>query len=486
MDKVGDSANTRSKGDDQKMTDQKSSVAIKSVTTTSKQSASGSNTITITTTTRTITGVKQSCQTPQNLVEKVSHADDTATMPGPTKSFGNTCKLRPYLRYELRKDQNISMLNSTKYKRAVICAPSWMHSTWKNFHLKSNLIPHDIGLQIVGALRSEGVINCTHFLDSLPKNSLIKLQLFSRNEQYNVTGAIKRGLYSEGIPQQVILSLKDLVRQTIIVGVGQTTHYGGYKTTSRPQNGRVYICDLSALQFQNKLNTGRLVLLSEHGTIAQGVLDEEIFENVVGQKRLSQDKINSIFPGNERYVPCRSKVFGGVYFDTVAYKRFVATDVVLAGLALNMIAEKDNGQGINFKFLKYGSGFFAGDFSAIIEKNILNGVLDGLESLFGRYDVSCIKQVELPFYENTERGRVSQIQETSGRPIVFSMEDALRHSKPGLVTATTNCGDPHAVLGNEMGYQSVDAAIAENLQDKGNQFCPLLNANFRQCHFDVK
>jgi len=57
---------------------------------------------------------------------------------------------------------------------------------------------------------------------------------------------------------------------------------------------------------------------------------------------------------------------------------------------------------------------------------------------------------------------------------IISRSDALKQTN-SYKTATTNCADPHAVMGNEMGYSSVDAAIAQNLVNKGNQFSPCLN-----------
>jgi hypothetical protein len=48
------------------------------------------------------------------------------------------------------------------------------------------------------------------------------------------------------------------------------------------------------------------------------------------------------------------------------------------------------------------------------------------------------------------------------------------------VTATTNCADPHVVMGNEMGFRSVDAAIAENLLSKANIFSPTINKSMKE------
>lgn len=274
--------------------------------------------------------------------------------------------------YELRKDQDFSMLHSPKFNPATISASSWVSAIWKKFLEHS--IPQDIGMKVVKIGRTGNEYDVTDFLHRLRPNSLIKLQLFSRNEELNVTGIIKRELYSKStLSTEVITSLKDLVRQTVIVSPAQSTHFGGYRIPRRVQSSKVYVCDLSALQFQNKFNTGRLVLISRYDTLQKGVLDDEISRNVVGEAKSCPE-----FRETQRYIPCKSSIFGEVLFDKVAYKRFVAKDVVLAGLALNREAARDHEQPINFKFLKYGSGFFAGDFTHIIETNILSGVLDGL------------------------------------------------------------------------------------------------------------
>lgn len=41
-------------------------------------------------------------------------------------------------------------------------------------------------------------------------------------------------------------------------------------------------------------------------------------------------------------------------------------------------------------------------------------------------------------------------------------------------------------LGNEMNYESVDAAIAENLESKGNPFCPILNPDIQEKFIDLR
>lgn len=88
------------------------------------------------------------------------------------------------------------------------------------------------------------------------------LQIVARNESSNTDGEINFENYI-GISREAVYSLKDLVRQTVIVGKDYTTNYGGYPYGNArvPQQDMVYICDLIGLQFQKEYNSGRLVIV---------------------------------------------------------------------------------------------------------------------------------------------------------------------------------------------------------------------------------
>ena len=98
----------------------------------------------------------------------------------------------------------------------------------------------------------------------------------------------------------MILSIKDLVRQCIIVGKDETTHYGGYGSKSVSQNQRVIVVDLIALQFQKEYNTGRLILIKPN-TI-KGELDDIIFRNVVGEEKRDHKESSILHLNPTRYV----------------------------------------------------------------------------------------------------------------------------------------------------------------------------------------
>lgn len=135
-----------------------------------------------------------------------------------------------------------------------------------------------------------------------------------------------------------------------------------------------------------------------------------------------------------------------------AYQKFVIGDVILAGLAIADMASK-HGDKVVFKFLKYGTGFFAGQFSPETIANILPAVVTGLETLFEQHGAKVggvIRHVEFPFYkmETESKARMDAIREKYSITYSFSMDDALKPTHEGLVVATTNCGDSMAVMGN--------------------------------------
>jgi len=382
---------------------------------------------------------------------------------------------QPKKAYKSRSDEDVK-----------IYAPAWVQDCLNR-----------IGKKLDGATIE--VMCGREIIDRLPLGStfsLRDLQILSRSELSNTTGKINFQNYP-GLSKEFVYGLKDLVRQCIIVGKDRTNNYGGYPRGAPlvPQSADVYICDLTGLQFQNEHNSGRLVLIGEEDQFPKGEFDEAIFQNVVGEPKKPFGQVSS----SKRYVRTKfTPKSGDVFFDTVAYKRFVAKDVVLCGIALDGLiagsdtsASADKGTGkkpIVFKFLKYGSGFFAGKFGPIIEEHILEGVIDGLEELFANYDVRHIGAVEFTFYsqDDVQEARLKKLKETHNVEYRFSYEDALKSTWPEYITATTNCADPHAALGNKMGYGSVDGAIASNLVDQGDKFCPLVNAKMRMEFVDIK
>ena len=251
----------------------------------------------------------------------------------------------------MRHDQSLHDQNNVLYQddNVLIVAPDWVQT---GLQIIKSSIAKEIDLVITDRKSNEIIHKTTGNI------TLKELQLMARNEESNTNGKIQFNNYV-GINENIVLSIKDLVRQCVVVGSDRTTHYGGYPTdTPRvPQNDRAFVCDLIALQFQNEYNSGRLVLIGDQ--LPKGLLDDFIYENVVGEKKLNRAQAANDRSGRFIFV-------NGVFFDQKAYIKFVANDILIAGLALNHCAREQ----LNFKFLKYGTGYFAGGFRSILESLI--------------------------------------------------------------------------------------------------------------------
>ena len=221
----------------------------------------------------------------------------------------------------------------------------------------------------------------------------------------------------------------------------------------------IVLIDLIGLQFQQEYNTGRLVLVAQD--LPEGAFDEYIFESIVGEPRKKFGQVKYDKTG-------RYKKYDHVYFDTYAYKKFVANDLLMVCLALH----KMNLVNVNMKFLKYGCGFFAGEYSRELDRNIGDGIYMGLEKLF-KSGKNMIKAFEFTFYDHFHE--IDRLCERYGIECKWSKEDSLKSTHPNQITATTNCADPHSVTGNEMNFSSIDATIGENILSKGFKFSPIIN-----------
>jgi len=179
---------------------------------------------------------------------------------------------RRTIRVDLRSDirPSTAVLLRSKDDRIKIYAPSWVKEA------QALLLPSFSGhtVSIFG--------HRNQFFKQIPigpkQLTLTTLQLLSRNECSNTSGAIAYDNYPSGIPKSTILATKDLVRHCVIIGKTETVAYGGYPRGSViPQVDPVYILDLAALQFQKPWNSGRLVLYNKD--LPTGDLDELIFSN---------------------------------------------------------------------------------------------------------------------------------------------------------------------------------------------------------------
>lgn len=331
--------------------------------------------------------------------------------------------------------------------------------------------------------------------------SLPEFLMLARNEPMNITGEINESNY-KGIHFDIIWWLKILVKFPVIVGRDQATHRGGYgsgrKEYSQPLP--VIVVDLSALQAQEHYNSMCLALVTEEksafrqregeaphsGAFSRAVLEETLYKRLMGHSRptiaaakAQPEKFREIAIGEET-----------VYFDTAFYQEVVARDFLTAIFAIgNYVGDSD--EKIWFKFLAYGTGYFADLFKqsglkAELPFYLLQGVFLGLVWAFKMGMPKSIKAIEFPFLlassltsEMKElRDRVISLCQANKIECVFSKDDALQE-RSGYTLALTNTSDPHAPMGNEIDNverpKSLDPAIAGNIIGRGDKFGPQLN-----------
>lgn len=95
---------------------------------------------------------------------------------------------------------------------------------------------------------------------------------------------------------------------------------------------------------------------------------------------------------------------------------FVKHDVILGGMGVYLMARTRFAEDqLAFKFLRYGTSFFGGEFAPELDRLITDAVLDGSEGLLAKPGVKdVIKCIMLPFYQHNER--MNKLEENLGSP----------------------------------------------------------------------
>ena len=135
---------------------------------------------------------------------------------------------------------------------------------------------------------------------------------------------------------------------------------------------------------------------------------------------------------------------------------------------------------LSLVFTNLSVNCMAEDFDKILPEHFERGINEGLRLLLemdnGNYNK--IKSFEFPFTDFNQD--IWDTCHKHGVECRFTKNDALKPTHPYLMTATTNCGDPHAPMGNAMEHGSVDGAIAENVASNCDKFNPVINTRMKQ------
>lgn len=317
------------------------------------------------------------------------------------------------------------------------------------------------------------------------------LHMMARNEDVNTTGTMNLALYP-GLTAEDVGLLRVWVKRSPGVGLCQATHYGGYPENSdlKEYSQQVIIVDQCGFQWQDDPhNTGYLFV--------DGL--------AIGRECLQfQEKARACFPeDNDEYYGLCSDVVCGKDVDRQYVRpsrlnknrleQAFAQEFLDALYAVEQHAADlfENGKNprlpknIHFRFLKAGMGFFSEGLHFLnpedahrLELIRLRGIQLALRHLClkGRdARPKWVKRLELPYselqdmpeamvqcYKKLMSSIFYQASFCGMNYVEDSKQDALAPVEEGYLLATTNCGDPHAMIGNEGGRMSVDANIACN------------------------
>lgn len=352
------------------------------------------------------------------------------------------------------------------------------------------------------------------------------LQLLARNESFNVDGFFKFYLYKGLMTQDQVVRLRCLVKATTLVGIDEVSSYGGYHIDrlSLAKSTKIIVIDQSVLQWKNHLhNTGGMFFYPNLDDANKAFIANKAF-SVGGYENFNnfQKDMYQAMYGRVRDQNAPSKQEDYIETNWLGVRGKLDLRGVRLGIkeeflqALNSAISSsdfvDENEKILFRFLKAGMGFFKSGLalsdqnSLKLENARIQGILDALKELdkvlpqdpkLREKFFKNVSALQLPFSRNEsspsfdpsqhglelsiELSLLSEIENLATKlGIEYKGDGRIDACQPeeGYVVATTNTGDPHALMGNEGGYQSVDAAISSNLVNPA-KFQHLYD-NFRQ------
>lgn len=339
-------------------------------------------------------------------------------------------------------------------------------------------------------LRDTPILGCTFInpytnaVETLPTDvtqlTARHLQIIARNQRSNTSGKLNMSLYNNKLIEQKVAALCCLVKATNIAGLVQVNASGGYNAHSAvpfatPQN--MIVIDQPGLQWQGDFrNTGGMCFYPADTTSTllpdnYAEWQSTMFQHMYGKQRPlapSSDSITVTWRGMQ----------GQLDLSLVAHAIAAEFSQALdAAVSQGNVCVAAN-QVINFKFLKAGMGYFAaglqGDTDALQHARLL-GILQALRQIAALPAeqrlamLGKVKRIELPrSYNAAFAHTLSQIahvvQHDLGLTWGGTPSEDVYTVREGYINACTNCGDPFAMIGNEGGYSSVDAAMATNAE----------------------
>lgn len=318
------------------------------------------------------------------------------------------------------------------------------------------------------------------------------LQIIARNESKNTTGVMNTHLYKDEQGQEQLTSdqiarVRCLVKGTTIAGVTLATAQGGYpvgqstrEVFKEPQ--KMIVVDQSGLQWQGDLrNTGGMFFYPDD---TKDVPPPKGCASWQEYASFQKDMFKAMYGKDRPQVPSDNTMdvtWEGVQgrLDLNAVALAIENEFLQALDAVVSQGNKDLNvnEKINFKFLKAGMGFFSKGLTDCDPNKLEIARLEGIERALQRIAnlpkeeqeiaLGKIKSLELPYSAVPPETdaiieRIEHLAQKLGLAWQGAANEDVFLPREGYVNATTNCGDPHAMIGNEGDYGSVDAAISTN------------------------
>lgn len=309
------------------------------------------------------------------------------------------------------------------------------------------------------------------------------LQILARTEQDNTTGVMNVALYQGLLNEDQVARLRCLVKATTIAGAAIVVATGGYGCPRAPvvPPQRMIIIDQAGLQWQGDLKNSGGMFFYPSGAYSASyqTWQREMFQAMYGYARPAEPSANSILV---RWLGGEGRLDLTQLTQAIKVEFSQALDAAVSQGNLALAPDEQ----IHFRFLKAGMGFFASGLTHVdfvrFEHARLLGIEQALQQIATLSEpqrqvlLGKVRSIELPFSGecrgqaivppeiNQTLLRISAIVGQLGMAWAGAGRTDALAPKPGFVIATTNCGDPHAMIGNEGGYSSVDAAISSNAQ----------------------
>ena len=336
------------------------------------------------------------------------------------------------------------------------------------------------------------------------------LQILARNEYRNTTGIYNFRLYGGLLNDDEICRIRHLQKLVVNHSEVKAEKFGGYPINNPKQtiqNGKnFFLIDQAGFQWQkDKRNSGCIFFYPDDNSDQNYQTFQKDMYRVTFQEERpeqpSQNKIGVNWKLKEEGEEGQEQIPGVI--DLNLLKKGFKEEFKQAFLSANHAFSLDTSYYKHcLRFTKAELGFFANGIA--LEKTHANtkfsqarleGIAEALEEI-SKSNLDKSKEfdtLELPFSEDRSIKNYEELLnkiKTNAKKIGINnvslgIIDALKVN-PNYKVALTNCADPHAMVGNEGDYGSVDAMIATNCSKSSQNVNVAYKQKFVELSYDSK